>query len=133
MIDEVLHSVDPYLREIVFRELIEVMEDRNPAVVMVNLNFHEIENIVDRVVFLGKDGIRIDEQVDELKSKTRRIITEELPEQYPVLLTEKFLGKSNHIIYPFERGIGNIPDDSIKEMDLTEIMTAFMGDEYSVS
>jgi len=133
LIDEVLHSVDPYLREIVFRKLIEVMEDRNPAVVMVNLNFHEIENIVDRVVFLGSNGILLDEQINDLKSNTRRIIAEELPERYSVLLTEKVLGKSHHIIHPFDPAVGNIPDEDVREMDLTEIMTAFMGGEYDVS
>ncbi len=132
LIDEVLHSVDPYLREIVFRELLEVMEDRNPAVVMVNLNFHEIENIIDRIVFLGRDGIRLDESAVELKAKTRRVIAQKLPEQFPVILTEKVLGKNNHIIYPFEHGIGKIPDDAIEVMDLTGIMTAFMEGEYHV-
>ena len=35
LIDEVLHSIDPHLRAIICRELIMVMDKRNPAVVMV--------------------------------------------------------------------------------------------------
>lgn len=133
LIDEVLHSVDPYLRDVLFRELIEVMEEKNPTVVMVNLNFHDIENLADRVIFLGRDGIRLDESVDELKAKTRRIIAEEIPQEYHVLLTENVVGKKHHIVYPFERKYGEIADENIREMDLTEIMTAFMGGEYGVS
>ena len=133
LIDEVLHSVDPYLRDIVFRQLIAVMEKRNPIVVMVNLNFHDIENLVDRVIFLGRDGIRLNESVDSLKVKTRQIIAEEIPPEYPVLLSETVMGKRHHVVFPFERKYGNISDENIREMDLTEIMTAFMGGEYGVS
>ena len=133
LIDEVLHSVDQYLRDILFRELIEVMEENNPTVVLVNLNYHDIEHFADRVIFLGRDGIRLDESVDELKAKTRRIISEEISPEYPVLLTENVMGKKHHIVYPFEESCGDIPDENIREMDLTEIMTAFMGGEYDVS
>lgn len=133
LIDEVLHSVDPYLRDVLFRELIDVMEERNPTVVMVNLNFRDIEHIADRVIFLGRDGIRLDESVDELKAKTRRIISEEISPEYHVLLTENVLDKKHHIVYPFDRKYGEIADEDIREMNLTEIMTAFMGGEYGVS
>jgi ABC-2 type transport system ATP-binding protein len=133
LIDEVLHSVDPFLRDIIFRELIEVIEKRNPAVVMVNLNFHEVENLADRVVFLGRDGIRLDESVDNLKAGTRKVITEGIPPEYQVLITEKVMGRSQYIVYPFEKADMGIPDENIRAMDLTEIMTAFMGSEYNVS
>ena len=133
LIDEVLHSVDPYLRDIVFRQLIAVMEKRNPIVVMVNLNFHDIENLVDRVIFLGRDGIRLDESVDGLKLKTRRVIAEEISPEYPVLFTENVMGKMHHIVYPFDEQAEGTKFESIQKMDLTEIMTAFMGGEYSVS
>ncbi len=133
LIDEVLHSVDPFLRDVLFKELIEVIGDSSPTVVMVNLNFHDIEHLADRVIFLGRDGIRLDESVDELKAKTRRVIAEEITPEYSVLLTENVIGKKHHIVYPFEKKLGNITDENIREMDLTEIMTAFMGGEYGVS
>lgn len=132
LIDEVLHSVDPYLRNILFEELIDVMEERNPTVVMVNLNFHDIEHLTDRVIFLGREGIKLDESVDLLKAKTRRVIAEEIRPEYPVLITENVMGHKHHIVYPFEERIGDIAERNIREMDLTEIMTAFMGDQYRV-
>ncbi len=133
LIDEVLHSVDPYLRDIVFRQLIAVMEKRNPIVVMVNLNFHDIANLVDRVIFIGRDGIRLDESVDDLKAKTRRVIAEEISPEHPVLFIENVMGKMHHIVYPFDEQAENANFESIQKMDLTEIMTAFMGGEYGVS
>ena len=71
--------------------------------------------------------------MDLLKAKTRRVIAEELPAEYPVLLTENVMGSKHHIVYPFDKKIGEIADEKIREMDLTEIMTAFMGGEYGVS
>jgi hypothetical protein len=96
----------------------------------VNLNYHEIEHLADRVVFLGRDGVRLAESVDCLKARTRMVIADELPEGYPLLLTENVMGGSRYIVYPFDNTHGDIHDAEIREMDLTEIMTAFMEGEY---
>ena len=132
LIDEVLHSVDPYLRDMVFSELIRVIQERSPAVVMVNLNFHEVENLVDRVVFMGRNGVRLDEKVEHLKSRTLRIRAEEVPGDLPVLLSRETAGGRSHILYPVE-DLSGIPEScSAERMSLTEIMTAFMETEYDV-
>ena len=132
LIDEVLHSVDPYLRDMVFGELICVIQERSPAVVMVNLNFHEVENLVDRVLFMGRNGVMLDERVEDLKSRILRIRAEEPPSTLPVLLTRETAGGKTHIIYPVESHV-EIPEGFTAErMDLTEIMTAFMETEYNV-
>jgi ABC-2 type transport system ATP-binding protein len=72
LIDEVLHSVDSYLRDLLFSKLIEVIEKRNPTVLMVNLNYYDIENLVQRVVFIGREGIVLDSSLDSLKESVRR-------------------------------------------------------------
>ncbi|MBD3278089.1 MAG: ATP-binding cassette domain-containing protein [Candidatus Aegiribacteria sp.] len=132
LIDEVLHSVDPYLRDMVFSEMIRVIQERSPAVVMVNLNFHEVENLVDRVVFMGRKGIRLDEEVEDLKSRALRIRCETTPKELPVILTRETAGGKSHIIYPVVE-LTEIPESCAAErMDLTEIITAFMETEYDV-
>jgi len=133
LIDEVLHSIDPFLRGLAFEKLIEVMDSCRPAILMVNLNFHEIENIVDRVVFLGAEGVRLDEGIERLKAGTRSVSTEAVPPECPVPVTQQLLGESRHIVYPYEPIPGQLPEECVHVMDLTEILTAFMGDEYNAS
>lgn len=66
LLDEVLHSVDPYLRALALEAIVEAMADNNPAVVMVNLNFRETAPLAERVVFLGWNGIVLNERVEAL-------------------------------------------------------------------
>ncbi|MBN2587020.1 MAG: ATP-binding cassette domain-containing protein [Candidatus Fermentibacteraceae bacterium] len=130
LIDEVLHSVDPYLRGLLFQELVKVMEERAPTVVMVNLNFSEVENLVDRVIFMGKEGIRLDDSVDDLKAGARMIEAESLSAGLPVIIRREVLGRNQFVIYPFTAGEEDV--EKPHPMDLTEIMTAFMEAEYVV-
>ncbi len=133
LIDEVLHAVDPFLRGLVFEKLIGVMDRCRPAILMVNLNFHEIENIVDRVIFLGHESVRLDERVQDLKACTRSVAAEGLTPDCPILGTQTILGERRHVVYPYRPGDAEPPPGSVQGMDLSEILTAFMGNEYDAS
>jgi ABC-type multidrug transport system ATPase subunit len=128
LVDEVLHVVDPYLRGLLFRELVRVMDERHPTVVLVNLNFSEVENLVDRLVFMGSGGVRLDESVDDLKAKVRIIDADDLSEELPVILSREVLGRKKLVVYPYVGS--NASENNMDRMDLTEIMTAFMEAEY---
>jgi ABC-type multidrug transport system ATPase subunit len=127
LIDEVLHAVDPHIRNLVMERLIAEMEERHPTVVMVNLNFAEVEFLVDRVVFLGRAGILLDESAAGLKNSVRKLISEKVPEGLPVLVSREAAGEHEHVIYPFSQGISS---GEFQEMNLTEILTAFMEWSY---
>ncbi len=129
LIDEVLHSVDPYLRGLLFQELVRVMEERAPTMVLVNLSFSEVENLVDRVIFMGVEGIRLDESVDLLKAGARLIEADDFSSDLPVVLCREVLGRKQFVVYPFTAGQEGV--EKAHPMDLTEIMTAFMEAEYN--
>jgi ABC-type multidrug transport system ATPase subunit len=128
LIDEVFHAVDPHIRNLVMERLISEMEERHPTVVMVNLNFAEVEFLVDRVVFLSREGILLDESATGLKHSVRKLISDSVPEGLPVLVSRSAAGGREHVIYPFP---GGTVSTEFQEMDLTEILTAFMELEYS--
>lgn len=66
LVDEILHSVDPFLRSLALETIVERIADEGPAVVLVNLNYTEIEHLVSRVVFLSAAGITLNEPVEDL-------------------------------------------------------------------
>jgi len=70
LLDEVLHSVDPYLRSLALEAIVAAMAESNPTVVMVNLNYRETAPLAERVVFLGRDGILLDEPVEKLGERS---------------------------------------------------------------
>jgi ABC-type multidrug transport system ATPase subunit len=74
LIDEILHSVDVHLRNLALEALVRTMADENPSVVMVNLNYTEIEHLVNRVVFLTREGILLNETAENLiKSRNMKL------------------------------------------------------------
>lgn len=91
LVDEILHSIDPYLRKLALETIVERIADEGPAVVMVNLNYAEIEHLVTRVVFLSRSGITLNEPVEDLV-KTRG---KPLPEILQELMEGCYTGSGN--------------------------------------
>ena len=69
LIDEVIHSMDAYLRKLFLNQLISKLTEYNPTIILVNLNFHDIEHLVNRVILLKNGEIIFDEMIDCLKDK----------------------------------------------------------------
>jgi len=130
LIDEIIHSIDVYLRGVFLRELIRLMSEKNVTVVFVNLNFRDIENIVDRVILLKDGEIAVDEEIDALKSKVKKVAAETGPEGLPVLFRMDYSDHSEYYIYPFKEEYVERVNGEVVDLDLTAIVNAFIGGEY---
>ena len=130
LIDEVIHTIDVYLRGIFLRELIGLLSERSITVVFVNLNFRDIENMVDRVILLKDGDVAVDETIDDLKSKVKKIVGRDLNNNLPVLFQVDYVDYSDYYIYPFspDAAAGVVGD--VVDLDLTAIVNAFIGGEY---
>ncbi len=69
-----IHDLDAYLRKLFLDEVIRHLSEREVTVVFVNVNFHDIESLVDRVVLLKNGAIAVDEPIDVLKEKVKRVL-----------------------------------------------------------
>lgn len=132
LIDEVIHSLDAYLRKLFLDQIIELLAERKVTLVMVNVNFHDIENIVDRIILLKNGTIIVDEDIDSLKSKVKRINGDNLNTGLPVISKMGNFDYPDIYIYPYQEEFkGKIAGD-IEDLNLTEIVTAFIGGEYDI-
>jgi ABC-2 type transport system ATP-binding protein len=52
LVDEILHAIDPYLRELFLEYLLEAIDRFNTTVISVNHSFSEIETIPNRVLIM---------------------------------------------------------------------------------
>ncbi len=120
LIDEILHSVDPHLRNLALQTLVETMADTKPTVVMVNLNYNEVEHLIERVIFLTKDGILLNEKTEYLLENAKLLIAETPPGSANVLATRKNNGRKEHLVLPGEG----------EQMKLSDILTMLMGSTY---
>lgn len=138
LIDEVIHNIDAYLRQLFLQTLMELMAQRHVTVVMVHLNFHDIERIPQRVILLKDGAIHVDEPIDDLKQKVKKVMSpEELTgNDIPVLLSGRYLDQHEYYIYPFdetlhrEKLLSAGSKTIIHDLNLNDIISAFIGGEY---
>lgn len=133
LIDEVIHSIDAYLREMFLNRLLELIAQRHVTLIMVNLNYHDIENIPQRVILLKDGGIAVDEPIDELKGKVKKIVSGQDVSGIPVLYTRQYADSSEYYVYPFTPDLPGKIDSRARVVDLNldEIIKAFIGGEYA--
>lgn len=131
LIDEIIHSMDAYLRKFFLEQLIGLLSERSVTVVMVNVNFHDIEHMVDRVILLKDGTIAVDEAIDSLKDKVKKIVADHVPENLPVLSQSGLSDRPDYFIYPFKEEFRGQIDGEIVDLNLTEIVTAFIEGEYA--
>jgi ABC-2 type transport system ATP-binding protein len=131
LIDEIIHSIDAYLRRVFLEQVIQLQSERKLTIIMVNLNFHDIEHIVERVILLKSGKIAVDEKIDDLKKKVKKIVSSTPPQTVPVLSQIDFSDHSEFFVYPYEEKLKEEIDGEIVDLNLTEIVTAFIGGEYA--
>ncbi len=130
LIDEVIHSIDAYLRELFLDRLLELIEERHITLVLVNLNYHDIEKIPQRVVLLNDGRIEVDEPIESLKSKVKKVISTEEITDIPVLYSRRYSDTNEYYIYPFEESFKEKITGNVTDLNLTDIVKAFIGGEY---
>lgn len=131
LIDEVIHDLDAYLRKLFLDEIVRHLGEREMSVVMVNVNFHDIEGLLDRVVLLRHGTIAVDEPIERLKEKVKRVVSrEELP-GLPVLFERRDSDRRECFVYPFDPALVAGRECVVADLNLTEIVTAFIGGEYA--
>jgi len=131
LIDEIIHSIDAYLRRIFLEQLIQLQSQRKLTIIMVNLNFHDIEHMVERVILLKSGHIAVDEKIDALKAKVKKIISTGVPQAIPVVSQIDYSEHSEFFVYPYEEKYREEVDGEVVDLDLTEIVSAFIGGEYA--
>ena len=131
LIDEIIHSLDAYLRKLFLEKIIVLIAERNITLVMVNVNFHDIENLVNRVILLKNGAIAVDENIEDLKKKVKRIDGENSSDSLPILSKTGNPDFPEVYIYPFSEEMRAKTNGNIIDLNLTEIITAFIGGEYA--
>lgn len=131
LIDEIIHSIDAYLRRVFLEQLVRLLTERHITVVMVNLNFHDIEHLVERVILLKAGEIAVDEDIETLKAKVKKIVSVNPPKSLNILSRIDYSDHSEFFVYPFYKKSREALEGEVVDLNLTEIVTAFIGGEYA--
>jgi len=131
LIDEVIHSMDVYLRDIFLNRLLEMIEENRVTLVLVNLNFHDIEKIPQRILLLKDNRIAVDEPMESLKSRIKKVVSDREISGLPVLTHKQHEDGHEYYVYPFEKDMVPGTSAKITDLNLHDIIKAFIGGEYA--
>ncbi len=67
LLDEIFDGLDPVVRQLLKKLLMESVSERNMTVVIASHNLRELEDICDHVGFLHRGGILLEHNLDDLK------------------------------------------------------------------
>lgn len=131
LVDEIIHSIDAYLRRVFLEQIVQLLSKRRLTVVMVNVNFHDIEHLIERVILLKSGEIAVDENIEALKAKVKKIVSQRPPTAMRILSRIDYSDHSEFFVYPFEGRLRETIEGDIFDLNLTEIVSAFIGGEYA--
>lgn len=132
LVDEVIHAIDPFLRERFLESTLDIIEERGTAAVAVNHTFSDIEKIPERVLILDEGRFILDESPDGLKNRLKKVVTKEPPPESIPLVFEKDTGFCReYFVYPFEEKFRRDFSLPFEDISLGEIIKAFIGGRYA--
>lgn len=133
LIDEIMHALDPYIREMFLDSLLDTITRHGTTVVAVNHTFSEIEKIPERVLVLENHHFILDEKTDVLKTKIKKVEMgpeDRLVGDIPVIYKSETPFHREYFIYPFEEEMRRIFQYDFQDLKLEEIMKSFIGGYY---
>lgn len=131
LVDEIIHAIDPYLRELFLEHLLEAIDRFNAAVIGVNHSFSEIETIPNRVLIMENGRFILDEPTEALKEKIKKVESNvDIPGDIPVLYKKEVLHYKEYYVYPFSEELKKSYDYQFQDLNLTEIIKSFIGGYY---
>jgi ABC-2 type transport system ATP-binding protein len=132
LVDEIIHAIDPYLRELFLEGLIELIDRLQTTVIMVNQVFHEMGRIPERVLVMENGQFVLDEKTEDLFGKMKKIVTNnEIQPGIPVIFKKESSIYNEYYVYPFSEEMRTAYDYEFRELDLTEIVKSFIGGYYA--
>ena len=131
LVDEIIHTIDPYLREKFLETVINLMGSSQTTVIMINHTFSEIEKIPERVLVMEKGRFIIDERTEKLGEKIKKIESDtRIPEKIPCIFKRESEFYNEYFIYPFDMKIRKNFSYEYRDLNLNEMIKAFVGGQY---
>lgn len=131
LVDEVVHGLDPFLRDRFLETVIAAMDEIKTAVIMVNHVLSDTAQLPERIVIMDEGRIILDERREELLAKVKKIRGEApLPPGASVLFETATEFRRERFIYPFHEEWGSSAAGAYEDIGLDEIVKAFIGGAY---
>lgn len=131
LVDEVIHALDPFLREKFLEAVIGAMDELQTAVIMVNHTLADTAQIPERILIMDDGRFILDERREDLEKKVKKVSGEgDLPPDIPCLFSTSSEFRQERYIYPFREEWRRNSALNFEDIGLDEIVKAFIGGAY---
>ena len=131
LVDEVVHALDPFLREKFLEALIGAMDELRTAVIMVNHTLSDTAQIPERVLIMDDGRFILDERRETLERSVKKVSGEtDLPPDIPCLFMTSSEFRKDRYVFPFREEWRERPGLRFEDIGLDEIVKAFIGGAY---
>jgi len=130
LIDDVLHYLDPHLREVFLDALLRAVEERSTTVIIASQSPIEVEGLVERVIMIRDGQLTLDRKVEDLKQEFLRIYSDSPPgPDLPVVYQRRWSGIHEWYLYPWTGPPP--PGVRAEHLALSDILKALIGGHYA--
>ncbi|EHL15928.1 hypothetical protein HMPREF9629_01642 [Peptoanaerobacter stomatis] len=145
LMDEPTSGLDPFIRKEVLNLIVQDVSSRGTSVLISTHNISELEQICDRVGFMNKGELKIQEEMEDLKYKFKKLqiafseeMSEEFKKEFNPKITNKY-GKVYEIVVDmdfeiFKESAQRYNPILLEKLDMTleEIFLFKMGGDNNV-
>lgn len=132
LLDEIIHNIDPYLRELLLEALIGLIDELNTSVIMINHTFSDMGRLPERVLIMENGKFVFDETSEEMHAKIKKIVTDkEIAIDIPVIFKNRTPLYYEYYVYPYSEGMKKGYGYEFQDVDLTGIVKSFIGGYYA--
>ena len=145
LMDEPTSGLDPFIRKEVLNLIVQDVSSRGTSVLISTHNISELEQICDRVGFMNKGELKIQEEMEDLKYKFKKLqiafseeMSEEFKKEFNPTITNKY-GKVYEIVVDmdfeiFKESAQRYNPILLEKLDMTleEIFLFRMGGDNNV-
>lgn len=128
LIDDVIHFLDPHLRDLFRRSLMEKIENKQLSIIIATQDALDLEGLVDRILLLNKGKIIEDAPLEKIKRSCVRVYSDTEIKDHPVIFSREWGGMKEYYIYPYRKKSGD--NFEVEYLKLSEILRVFIGGEY---
>ena len=134
VLDDPSLGLDVVARKTLFEEIVTELADTGITVLVTTHDLRAMEGLADTVGVLHGGRLVIDEPLESLKARFRRLLVRddgEIPDLGPVLAERRASWGRELVLHRYEEGSGDLLEDDrrveVRPMDLESIVTAVTG------
>ncbi len=127
-IDDVIHFLDPHLRELFLQSVLRLIEEKRLTMIMASQSAAEIEGLPERVLVMERGRIILDDPVEALKQRFVKFYAREIPPGLPVVYSRDWQGAKEIYLHPYRPEVHRL--ERVEHLSLGEILRAMIGGEY---